>query len=64
MFVKHPAVLAGCSDSAQDKFDEGFTRIHIDRIAGGHRDHRNSRRVCFVRAWSCQGIGAGAFMPE
>ena len=30
MFGNHPAVVVSHAHSSQGKFDEGFTRIHLD----------------------------------
>jgi hypothetical protein len=64
MFGNHAEVVVSHAHSSQGTFDEGFTRIYIGRIAGGHRHHRNSCRDGFVRARSRQGLGAGDYLPE
>jgi len=50
--------------SSQGIFDEGFTRIHIGRIADGHRDHRDSRRFAVDSGESGQVTRTGVKLPE
>ena len=63
--LQHPhAPVVNHAHSSQGKFDEGFTRIYIDRIAGGHRDHRNSCRHGVVRVQPHPRHVPGDHLPE
>ena len=64
MFYNNQYTVVSHAHSSQGKFDEGFTRVHIGRIAGGHRCHRNSYRLGVVRVQPHQGHGTGDYLPE